>query len=118
MSLNESWSDLKKTTFILLLEHPWFFWIAFFLLLISAALFFAYTFQFSFHEDNARYLISALIQSQAAIISIVITLTLVAIQITASHYTSRLIDIFKEYPLMWLLLLFFLISITTNIFFL
>jgi len=46
--------------------------------------------------DSARYLISALIQGEAAIIAIVITLSLVAIQQTSSSYSARVIDIFKD----------------------
>jgi len=46
--------------------------------------------------DTARYLLSAPVQSEAAIIAIVITLSLVAVQLTASSYSPRVIDIFKE----------------------
>jgi hypothetical protein len=51
-----------------------------------------------FHTDieTARYLLSALVQSEAAIIAIVITLSLVAVQLTASSYSPRVIDIFRE----------------------
>ena len=59
-----------------------------------------------FHTDanSARYMLSALVQSQAAIVAIVITLTLIAVQLTASAYSPRVIDIFKKNPDMWLLL--------------
>jgi len=59
-----------------------------------------------FHTDvtSARYMLSALVQSQAAIVAIVITLTLIAVQLTASAYSPRVIDIFKRNPDMWLLL--------------
>jgi len=46
--------------------------------------------------ETAHYLLSALVQSEAAIIAIVITLSLVAVQLTASSYSPRVIDIFKE----------------------
>jgi hypothetical protein len=49
-------------------------------------------------------MLSALVQSQAAIVAIVITLTLIAVQLTASAYSPRVIDIFKKNPDMWLLL--------------
>jgi uncharacterized membrane protein len=44
-----------------------------------------------FHTDvnSARYMLSALVQSQAAIVAIVITLTLIAVQLTASAYSPR-----------------------------
>jgi uncharacterized membrane protein len=45
-----------------------------------------------FHTDvnSARYMLSALVQSQAAIVAIVITLTLIAVQLTASAYSPLL----------------------------
>ena len=59
----------------------------------------------SFHigNDSARYLLSALVQSQAAIVAIVVTLTLVAIQLVVSSYSLRAIDIIKKSPLWWFL---------------
>ncbi|MCK4269063.1 MAG: DUF2254 domain-containing protein [Methanogenium sp.] len=54
--------------------------------------------------DNARYMLSALVQGQAAIISIVITLTLVAVQMSASAYSPRVIDVMKKNPDLWILL--------------
>jgi hypothetical protein len=49
-------------------------------------------------------MLSALVQSQAAIVAIVITLTLIAVQLTASAYSPRVIDIFRKNPDMWILL--------------
>ena len=46
--------------------------------------------------DSARYMISALIQSEAAILAIVVTLSLVAVQQTSSSYSARVINIFKS----------------------
>jgi uncharacterized membrane protein len=43
-------------------------------------------------------MLSAVVQTQAAIIAIVITLTLIAVQLTASAYSPRVIDIFKKNP--------------------
>jgi len=58
------------------------------------------------HTDanSARYMLSALVQSQAAIVAIVVSLTLIAVQLTASAYSPRVIRIFKENPDMWLLM--------------
>jgi hypothetical protein len=66
-----------------------------------------------FHTDagSARYMLSALVQTQAAIVAIVITLTLIAVQLTASAYSPRVIDIFKKNPDMWILLGFYGASI-------
>ncbi|MEA3282940.1 MAG: DUF2254 family protein [Euryarchaeota archaeon] len=60
--------------------------------------------------DSARYLLSAMVQAQAAIIAIVITLTLIAVQLTASAYSPRVIDIFKKNPDMWILLVVYGLS--------
>ena len=59
-----------------------------------------------FHTDvtSARYMLSALVQSQAAIVAIVVSLTLIAVQLTASAYSPRVIRIFRDNPDMWLLL--------------
>jgi uncharacterized membrane protein len=66
-----------------------------------------------FHTDvtSARYMLSAVVQTQSAIIAIVITLTLIAVQLTASAYSPRVVDIFKKNPDMWLLLSCYGISI-------
>ncbi|MCK4733062.1 MAG: DUF2254 domain-containing protein [Methanophagales archaeon] len=58
------------------------------------------------HTDptSARYMLSALVQSQAAIIAIVVSLTLIAVQHTASAYSPRVIRIFRNNPDMWILL--------------
>ena len=63
-------------------------------------------------SDSARYMLSALVQSQAAIVAIVVTLTLVAVQLTASAYSPRVIRIFRDNPDMWILLLFYGVSIS------
>lgn len=62
-------------------------------------------------SDSTRYLLSALIQSLAAIIAIVVTLTLVAIQFTASVYSTRIIDFFKNTPATWAMLSAYIIAI-------
>jgi hypothetical protein len=66
-----------------------------------------------FHTDvtSARYMLSAVVQTQSAIVAIVITLTLIAVQLTASAYSPRVIDIFKKNPDMWLLLSCYGVSI-------
>jgi len=62
--------------------------------------------------DNALYFLSAMVQAQAAIVSLVITLTLIAIQMATSSYTPRVVDVIKKNPDMWLLLLIYLIAIS------
>ena len=48
--------------------------------------------------NSARYMLSALVQSEAAIVAIVITLSLIAVQLAAQSYSTRVIDIFKNNP--------------------
>lgn len=62
------------------------------------------------NADSARYMLSAMVQAQAAIVAIVITLTLIAVQLTASAYSPRVIRIFRDNPDMWLLLGFYGLS--------
>ena len=62
--------------------------------------------------DNARYLLSAMAQSQAAIIAIIITMSLVAVQLGATAYSPRVINIFKSNPDLWILLALYGTSIS------
>jgi len=71
---------------------------------------------FQTNTENALYLLSALVQSQAAIVSLVITLTLIAIQMTASSYTPRVVDVLKKNPDMWFLLVIYIESISLGFF--
>lgn len=61
--------------------------------------------------DSARYMLSALIQSEAAIVAIVITLSLVAVQLTSSSYSVRVIDIFQKTPDFWILIVIYISSL-------
>jgi hypothetical protein len=58
--------------------------------------------------DSARYLLSTLVQSEAAIIAIVVTLSLVAVQIAASSYSSRVIELIKKTPSFWILIFIYI----------
>ncbi|MBP2029906.1 hypothetical protein J2755_000840 [Methanohalophilus levihalophilus] len=63
------------------------------------------------NEDNVRYMLSALVQSLAAVIAIVVTLSLVAIQLSAQSYSSRVIDFYKTMPDLWILIFVYVIAI-------
>jgi len=51
-------------------------------------------------------------QSQAAIIAIIITMSLVAVQLGATSYSPRVINIFKSNPDLWILLALYGTSIS------
>jgi tetratricopeptide (TPR) repeat protein len=65
----------------------------------------------STEKDSARYLLSALVQCEAAVFALVITLSLVAVQISASSYSARVIKLFKGMPDFWILILIYIFSI-------
>ena len=75
---------------------------------------FLYFFQpaFAFGQvDSVRFFLSSLIQSEATVIAIVISLSLVVIQLTASSYSTRVIDIFKESSDIWIVIAAYIIAI-------
>jgi len=50
-------------------------------------------------------MLSALVQSEAAIIAIVVTLSLVVVQLTASFYSAKITKIFRKSPDLWILMI-------------
>ena len=97
-------------------NHPWVFWTSYYGSFIIAAFVCAEVFSTYLnpnHTDveSARLLLSALIQSEATIIALVITLTLIAVQLTSSSYTPRVAKIFANSPHMYLILGIYIISI-------
>jgi hypothetical protein len=97
-------------------NHPRAFWTSYYFSFILVAFLCAFVFVQYLNPnhtdvDSARLLLSALIQSEATIIALVITLTLVAVQLTSSSYTPRVANIFANSPHMYLLLGIYIISI-------
>jgi hypothetical protein len=101
-------------------KKPWLYWTFFYSLFVFAALdvtvfYVAIGYPalgFSNTDINsARYLLSAIIQSEASIIAIVISLTLVAMQLVASSYSPRVARIFSSGSQMYIILLFYVASI-------
>jgi len=66
---------------------------------------------FETNVDTLKYLLSTIIQSKAAIIALVVTLSLIAVQLSSSTYSTRTIKIFKKMPDVWILLSWYGISI-------
>lgn len=58
--------------------------------------------------ESARYLLSALVQSEAAIIAVIVSLSLLGVQLVASSYSSRVIQVFKSERLFWFLLSYYI----------
>ena len=113
--LNEKATELVGRIHAWEFRHPWIarpFW--YFALLVVVLGFchgvFNYFDLYHTDADSARYLLSAMVQAQAAIVAIVITLTLIAVQLTASAYSPRVIDVFKKNPDMWVLLVIYGVS--------
>lgn len=65
--------------------------------------------------EDSRYLLSAIIQSLAAILAIVVTLTLIAVQLASQRYTPRLMKEFLTFSWFWLLLFGFSFAMILSI---
>lgn len=69
------------------------------------------------YPDSARYMLSALVQCEAAIIAVVVSLSLVAIQFASTSWSARIIDTFlKKTPEFWLLIIFYIIAIVYGLY--
>lgn len=62
--------------------------------------------------EDARYFLSAMVQAQATIATLIITLTLIAIQMASSSYTPRVVEVMKKNPDMWYLLAIYVYAIS------
>ena len=65
--------------------------------------------------ENARYLLSALAQTQGAIIAIVFSLTIVAVQVASQSYSLRMTDLLLRSWLFWFLLFVYGVSIIYDV---
>lgn len=61
--------------------------------------------------DSARYMLSALIQGEFAVMALVVTLSIVAVQLAAQSYSARVIEVFRRTPDLWILILIYGFSI-------
>jgi len=128
MSAGESWSVWIKDFFsglYMINKEPWrSLWIKRFLqylllfdiVSISGIILFWIFNLFSTNINNALYFLSAMVQAQSAIIALVVTLTLVAIQMGTASYTPRVVDVMKKNPDMWYLLIIYISAISFGFF--
>lgn len=123
MSSKSEYSEEKTFTSIQNFErnYPRLYWTFFYSLFIVAAIIVTIFYVkiafsvFCFSDTNvnsARYLLSSIIQAEAAIIAIVISLTLIAIQLVASSYSPRVARIISSNSQMYIILLLYILSIT------
>ncbi len=71
----------------------------------------------SYDMTSARYMISALIQSEAAILAIIVTMSLVAVELASGSYSVRMIDLLKVYnPDFWILMVIYIVSMIYSLF--
>lgn len=81
-------------------------------IVISSALLYILLPPFAFAQlDSTKFMLTALVEGEATVIAIVITLSLVVIQLTASAYSTRVIDIFKESPGIWIVVGTYILAI-------
>jgi hypothetical protein len=69
-------------------------------------------------NDSARAFISTFNQILATILAIVISLTILAVEMTASKYSPRVIEIFKKNAFMWFFIFSYIFSIVIGSIFL
>lgn len=87
----------------------------FFLIMLGTYYLFSYCGLSETNSESARYMLSALVQSEAAIIAIVVTLSLVAVQISASSYSPRVTGIFRKSLHLWVLMVSYIVSMIYSI---
>ena len=66
-------------------------------------------------KDGTYYILSALAQSEAAIIAVAVTLSLVVVQFTATTYHPDVLEIFRKRPDLWILMVSYVLTIIYSI---
>lgn len=66
--------------------------------------------------DTARYTLSALIQSESAIVAVIVSLSLVAVQLTASSFSFEITKIFRDSEDLWMILTSYIGTIVFSLF--
>lgn len=88
-------------------------WLALLVLifLLFCIMYFGFYTYLTTDSNSALYLLSTIAQSSASIIAIVISLSLLVVQYSASTYSARVVDIFKNDLRLWALIFFYGFSI-------
>ena len=89
----------------------WLALLVFIFLLFCIIYFGLYTYLLTTDTNSALYLLSTIAQSSASIIAIVISLSLLVVQYSATTYSARVVDIFKNDIRLWALIFFYGFSI-------
>ncbi|PWI57330.1 DUF2254 family protein [Sulfoacidibacillus thermotolerans] len=71
---------------------------------------------FAGDTDTARNYLSTIVSSLSTILALCISITLVAIQLTASRYTHRVLDLFLKMPFNVSLILFYFVTIIQSLY--
>ena len=83
------------------------------LFLIYSELYLNFT---GFNPENVRYTLSAFIQSLAAIITLTVSLSIIAAQLMSSSYSIRIIEIYRKNPDLWVILGIYLVVIILDVY--
>lgn len=97
-SIKRKISNIQHTINLSLWHQRLLLYFGFYIVILCFSLIFNYFIPIHTNVDSARYMLSALIQSEAAILAIVFTLSLVSVQLAAQSYSPRVIDTFKNSP--------------------
>lgn len=55
--------------------------------------------------DSTRYMLSTLVQGEFTVIVLILTMSLIVVQLVTQSYSIRIIDLFREFPDFWALIL-------------
>jgi len=83
---------------------------------VIAAVFLFSPRSFAGDTDTARNYLSTIVSCLSTILALCISITLVAIQLTASRYTHRVLDLFVKLPFNVSLMLFYFVTIIQSLF--
>lgn len=89
-----------------------YFVVSFILILFASIFIYVFIPPYAYAQiDSVRYLLSTIVSSLATIIAIVISMSLVVIELTASSYSTRVIDMFKQSPAIWIVISTYILAI-------